>query len=32
LSTNAITPLTFIEVQSGYPLVEEGIERFELNW
>lgn len=28
----AITPLTFIEVQSGNPLVEEDIERFEWNW
>ena len=28
----AITPLVFIEVQSGNPLVEEDIERFEWNW
>lgn len=28
----AITPLTFIEVQSGNPLVEEDIERYEWNW
>ena len=28
----AITPLTFIEVQSGNPLVEEDIERFEWVW
>lgn len=28
----AITLLTFIEVQSGNPLVEEDIERFEWNW
>ncbi len=28
----AITPLTFIEVQSGNPLVEEDIERFEWKW
>ena len=28
----AITPLTFIEVQSGNPLVEEDIERFEWEW
>ena len=28
----AITPLTFIEVQSGNPLVEEDIERHEWNW
>lgn len=28
----AITPLTFIEVQSGNPLVEEDIERFEWIW
>lgn len=28
----AITPLTFIEVQSGNPLVEEDIECHEWNW
>lgn len=28
----AITPLTFIEVQRGNPLVEEDIERFEWKW
>lgn len=28
----AITPLTFIEVQSGNPLIEEDIERFEYEW
>lgn len=28
----AITPLTFIEVQSGNPLIEEDIERFEFEW
>lgn len=28
----AITKLTFIEVQSGNPLVEEDIERFEWEW
>lgn len=28
----AITPLTFIEVQQGNPLVEEDIERFEFTW
>lgn len=28
----AITQLTFIEVQSGNPLIEEDIERFEWNW
>lgn len=28
----AITPLTFIEVQSGTNLVEEDIERFPYNW
>ena len=28
----AITPLTFIEVQSGNSLVEEDIERFEWGW
>lgn len=28
----ALTPLTFIEVQSGSHLVEEDIERFPLNW
>lgn len=28
----AITPLTFIEVQSGNPLVEEDIERFDWEW
>ena len=28
----AITPLVFIEVQSGNPLVEEDIERFAWNW
>lgn len=28
----AITKLTFIEVQSGNPLVEEDIERTEYNW
>lgn len=28
----AITPLTFIEVQSGTHLVEEDIERFPYNW
>ena len=29
---HAITALVFIEVQSGNPLVEEDIERFEWNW
>lgn len=28
----AITPLTFIEVQSGNSLVEEDVERFEWKW
>lgn len=28
----AITPLTFIEVQLGNPLIEEDIERFEWQW
>ena len=28
----AITSLTFIEVQSGNPLIEEDIERFEWKW
>lgn len=28
----AITSLTFIEVQSGNPLVEEDIERFDFDW
>ena len=28
----AITPLTFIEVQSGNPLTEEDIERFDYQW
>lgn len=28
----AITSLTFIEVQSGNPLIEEDIERFEWEW
>lgn len=28
----ALTPLTFIEVQSGNPLIEEDIERFEWHW
>lgn len=28
----AVTELTFIEVQSGHPLVEEDIERFDYNW
>ena len=28
----ALTPLTFIEVQSGNPLVEEDIERHDWNW
>lgn len=28
----AVTKLSFIEVQSGNPLVEEDIERFEWNW
>ena len=28
----AITTLTFIEVQSGNPLIEEDIERFEWQW
>ena len=28
----AITELTFIEVQSGNPLIEDGIERTEWNW
>ena len=31
-AVKAITPLTFIEVQSGNPLVEEDIERFEWKW
>lgn len=31
-SVKALTDLTFIEVQSGNPLVEEDIERFEWNW
>lgn len=29
---NALTQLTFIEVQNGNPLVEEDIERFEWEW
>lgn len=28
----AITPLTFIEVQQGNPLIEEDIERFDFCW
>ena len=28
----AVTELTFIEVQLGYPLVEEDIERFDYTW
>ena len=28
----AITSLTFIEVQSGNPLIEEDIVRFEWQW
>lgn len=28
----AITPLTFIEVQTGSPLIEEDIERFPYEW
>ena len=28
----AVTPLTFIEVQSGKDLVEEDIERFKYDW
>lgn len=28
----AITPLTFIEVQQGNPLIEEDIERFDFSW
>lgn len=28
----ALTELTFIEVQSGNPLIEEDIERKEWNW
>ena len=28
----AVTQLTFIEVQNGYPLIEEDIERFEYEW
>lgn len=28
----ALTELTFIEVQSGNPLIEEDIERTEWNW
>ena len=28
----ALTQLTFIEVQNGYPLIEEDIERFEYKW
>lgn len=28
----ALTQLTFIEVQSGHPLVEEDIERFDYEW
>ena len=28
----AITPLTFIEVQSGSTLIEEDIERFYWDW
>lgn len=28
----AITPLTFIEVQTGTPLIEEDIERFPYEW
>lgn len=31
-AVKAITSLTFIEVQSGNPLTEEDIERFEWNW
>lgn len=31
-TVKAITTLTFIEVQSGNPLVEEDIVRFEWNW
>lgn len=31
-SVKALTDLTFIEVQSGSPLVEEDIERFEWDW
>lgn len=28
----AVTELTFIEVQTGHPLIEEDIERFEWQW
>lgn len=28
----ALTELTFIEVQTGHPLVEEDIERFDFDW
>ena len=28
----ALTPLTFIEVQTGSHLVEEDIERFDFDW
>lgn len=28
----ALTQLTFIEVQSGHPLIEEDIERFDYDW
>jgi mannose-1-phosphate guanylyltransferase len=31
-AVKALTELTFIEVQSGNPLVEEDIERFEWEW
>ena len=31
-AVKAISPLTIIEVQSGDPLIEEDIERFDLDW
>ena len=31
-AVKTITQLTFIEVQNGYPLIEEDIERFSYEW
>ncbi len=31
-AVKAMTDLLFIEVQSGAPLVEEDVERFDWNW
>lgn len=31
-AVKAVTPLTFIEVQSGHPLIEEDIIRLQMDW